>query len=516
MNASTHRRLICWLRPLAVLATTAALAALWSGYVHDPAWSAAMPSYLLHDLRTLYADWMPPDASQVHSAMAHLSIDLWNSPTFDRFALAVLVATVAATATAWAAARRIWTPIALLIAIVSTFLINVTVARIPGGYASFVEPFTRSSLEYFPGVREVGDKPIHFIETYAHLNRAHRIGHHPGTHPPGGILFLWVGHKWFDAPAAPPSLADRFSALMGNPVVRRSDDSLEHAVWFAVGFTALGVLPAWWLARTVGGAAAARRVLPLYVVAPNLVLFGATCMDGVFLVFCLAAMAAGVAAMRRGWSWVWTSLLTLLAGAMLWLASFMTFAAIGVPTVMGCYALCVGIRRPLRGAMMLARCGLVGVAFIGLQLIASHLLKYDLRAVADAAMDRDYNGLHVTGYESFALWRDLSIANAFAFVVGSGVAVCGLALTALIVSLAQTRLRGTGLPSFAPAVLLTIALMATSTLFTLETERVWMFMTPLVLIAATSQFRGRFVWSVVIALSLAQVFWLETQYNVYW
>lgn len=528
----THR-LTRWLRPLAFAGATAAVAAIWWHYGTSPELAPNLPGWVHSSwLTPLYAiPRLAPD--QVPNApMARPAVDLLTSPVFDRLLLASLVALVCAVLLATAVARRWWTPVVLLLTVLGVTATNVYVCRITNGDTSVVEPFARHGLEYNTDTQWVRDDPLAFIRDYPQLNQRGGISHHAGTHPPGGVLFLYFGKKYLASaePPPPPPVAVRqrttYERLFGGgprpqPVRRAGDQShektlLDTAVYLAIGVTSLAVLPAWWLARTIGGAAAARRLLPMYLATPNLVLYGATCMDGVFLTFCLTALAAGVAAIRTRWHALWTPLLTIVAGISLWLASFMTFAAVAVPLLMGFYAVCAGIRDWRRGANMLARCVLVGVIFIACQLVARSMLGYDLNAVVRAAMERDFSGVRVTGYESLELWRDYSIANLLAWLVGSGVAIAGLGLTAMAVALLHGRLRGGGMACFAPAVALCMLTLATSTLFTLETERVWLFLTPALLVVATTQFRGVAIWTLLITLSFVQVFWMETQYYVYW
>lgn len=300
------------------------------------------------------------------------------------------------------------------------------------------------------------------------------------------MLFLWLGGKFFGT-------------------------SLEAASWLAMVVTALGVLSAYALARIIGGAAAARRLLPLYVCAPNLILFGATCMDGVFMTFILAALVACFAAMRR-WSVVWS----IIAGALLWMAAFLTYAAVAVPLLMGCYALAIAVRRPREAMWMLARAAIVDIVFILCQLAAERWLCYDFRACAHAAMEIDLRGVRYTGYESLRIWRCQSLGNALAFTFGSGLAAASLFLVALLTRPIVRRSPPRRLRAFAVAVAVCVIALAGSTLFTLETERVWMFLTPAALIAATLAFRGTFVWFVTPVLLLAQTLVTEWYYNTWW
>ena len=433
--------------------------------------------------------------------------------TTQRLMLAMATAVVGVGLVALSVARRWPTFVCLGLALLATFSVNVLVARVPFGEQSFTSPFMRAGLEYFPDIPLVKDQPLKFIADYPKLNRRSYFGLlalHPGTHPPGGVLFLWAGDKLFGPPPAPPrpkptALQRLFGA--GDPEDDRySDRGLEAASWWAVSVTALAVIPAYVLAASVGGAAAARRLLPLYVATPNLITFGATCMDGVFLTFTLTALAAGFLAMKR-----WSIVRPIVAGVALWLATFFTYAAIAVPVLMGAYAICFGFRKPREAVRMLVRAALVGVVFVALQLAAERWLGYDLRATVEAAIRRDFAGVRMTGYESFTIWRNISLGNLLAFTFGSGLAIASLFLVALFARRVPWRAR-----AFSIAFPLAVLAMACSTLFSLEVERVWMFLTPAALIVATRAFHGWMLWIVVLALSVAQALVMEWNFNTYW
>lgn len=428
-----------------------------------------------------------------------------------RLRLAIAVILVALLALGIAVARRWPAMICVGLALVATFAINVTVARIPRGHDSFVAPFARIQMEYFGDVRLVRDDPLKFIATYPKLNRRSFNGltHHAGTHPPGGVLFLWAGDKMFaplpTPPKPKPNALQRFFGAE-DPEDVAMFRGLDEACWWAVSFSAIAVIPAFILARTIGGASAARRLLPLYLVTPNLVLFGATCMDGVFLTFTLSALAGGFVAMRR-WS-IWRPIV---AGVLLWFAAFFTYAAVAVPVLMGAYAICFGTLRPREGGRMLVRAAIVGAVFVLCQLAAQRWLGYDMRATVEAAIRRDLEGLQYTGYESFAVWRNTSLGNLLAFTFGSGLAVSALFTVAMFARRVPWRAR-----AFSIAFPLAMLALGCSTLFSMETERVWLFLTPAALVVATRAFRGVVLWVLVLALSITQVLLTEWWYSTYW
>ena len=255
-----------------------------------------------------------------------------------------------------------------------------------------------------------------------------------------------------------------------------------------------------------------------------------------FLVFNLIALAAGVAAVRRR-SFVWP----VVAGVALWVAAFMTYAAIAVPALLVCLTLADATRglirrRVARGfavtdapmrepiappaprwrgpILVVVRCVAIGVVFAGCQLVARRAIGYDLRACAESAMATDFRGLQITGYESLPLWACLSLANALALLLGSGVAAIALTLVA-IGARARHPFRGRA-TRFGLATIAAIALLSTSTLFTMETERVWLCLTPAILAAATPALRGWFLWLAVPLGLLGQTIWTEVYYYTWW
>ena len=537
-------------RPIAFVAVALATVFFWRWYRTADAWHVGIPRHFWNyglPLLPLYADPTGVDVDARHDAIV----------------VAIAAAVVSALGIAWCCARRYSTASCLLVALVGTWVTNVAVGHLRFDHKGFVEPFSRQGLEYHTDVPAVDDDPVAFIKAYPQLAAEREISHHAGTHPPGGILFLYAGEKLFAPPKIVPPTSTRVltprQIMMRRLVRARSldeppvDRTLDSAVWVAVTFTALGVLPAYWLATLAGGAASARRMLPLYVAAPNLILFGATSMDGVFLVFNLFALAAGVAAIRarsRAGAFAWP----LVAGVALWAAAFMTYAAIAVPTLLACLTIADALRHVLRrrpravevvarGAstedawrarairtleaadpsprrrirdvgFAVLRCAAVGVVFALCQLVARREIGYDLRACAESAMNVDYRGLGVTGYESRDLWACLSFANALAIWLGSGACAGALVIVGLL-SRAFRPFRGK-VARFGLATVATIALLATSTLFTMETERVWLCLTPAILIAATIAYRGTMIWLLAPLGLIAQAIWTEVYFRTWW
>jgi hypothetical protein len=400
-----------------------------------------------------------------------------------RLVTSIAITAVAVLISILAAMKRwpLW--ICLPLAFVSVIAIDVSVAQIRDGNDSFVAPYRRQGLEYFGDVPAVNDRPLQFIANYPSISSS--LSHHAGTHPPGGVLFLWLGTKLFG-------------------------ESVDAGAWWSVCFGALGIFPTYWFASTILGSLRARRVLPLYLVTPSLVIFGATSMDIVFFAFAAFSLATMFWAMRR-----LCPMRTLIAGAAFWLAAFMSFAVITLPLIAGFYALAHAIRDPRKSLKLIGRLALVGLSFIFFQAIAGLLLRYDFQLAAQAAMHRDLRGVGVTGYENFEIWRAYSVGNIAAFLFGTGIALSAAMIVGLItIPLARPLVRRR-IACLAIATPMCLIAITVSTLFTRETERVWLSVVPAMLIVAAG-LRGWVIWFLVIGLLGVQSFLTECTLYTHW
>ncbi|MFT3787148.1 MAG: glycosyltransferase family 39 protein [Tepidisphaeraceae bacterium] len=457
------RRWMPWISLLATLLGAWLGTRLWYDYdTYD--W---LTKYLRRDFGTgapLYSRWWPVDLSILAARVRLVT-------AIDAMLLTVVLLLVTQ--------YRLWPRfISTTIAVLGVVGINASVAAIRSGEASVEAPFMRTSLEYIGVVPMVNDDPLRFMREYPSLNNQLTV--HPGTHPPGGVLVLWAGSKLFGP-------------------------SVFAATWLAIGFGALFILPARALARTVAGPAAMRRATLLCLVAPNLVLLGATSMDAVFNAFLLTALALGVIAVKK--QSIWRSIV---AGIALWLAAFMTFTAVLVPVLVTLYAVLSGPWRWLRRGLAVA---VIGLTFLACQQLSLHLIGYDFFACVRAAMERDEMSVRMTGYESFEIWSSVSVSNLAAVVFGGGLALIGPVVVAFFRSAvrpwkSQAR--------FALAAILGLLVLCGSTCFTLETERVLITMTPALIVAASTVLRGRILMAIVLLLLSAQTIWTELNLYTHW
>jgi methylthioxylose transferase len=387
------------------------------------------------------------------------------------------VATVAiAIAVAWQLAkrvRRVW--VVVIICCLLAFVVNVMVARIDKGHASIIEPFSRTRLEYFGDVPRVRDDPIQFIQDYHRINP--RLSLHAGTHPPGAVVLLWCNSKLFGK-------------------------SIEAASFAAIILGALCVVPAYGLVCAWLGNAIARRSLPMMLVTPSLVILGATSMDAVFLLFTLIAMWAGAVALGPTTSGVSRLIRIVWAGIALFIATFFTFASI----VAVVWFVCVWLTRPnWRGAINITS---VGIVFVLVGLLA-YAWGYDMPQVIAAALHRDHRAMGDSGASSMLLYFQWSVGNGLAFLFGTGLAISAAMLTQIVSP--HARVRRTAI-----AMVLTLLALSSSTLFSFETERVWLPLAVTMVACGASSLRHARIRFLIVVLCAVQTLLTQYYLNTWW
>jgi hypothetical protein len=447
---------------LTLLAIAALLCACW-GYRQSDWLIESLPRHMTQGIAQsdrlvpLYADPKP--------------VDLTDELVRDRLIVAAAVmfgVTVLFRRLSLARVTLRAVPAVLCLMTVGLVAVNASVARVRGDRA-LTEPFNRPGLEYFHDTRRVRDDPLAFVERYHQLGP--RLSHHAGTHPPGPVLFLWA------------------IARVGGP-------SIETAAWAAIVAGAMVVFPAYALARTAMPRSRSLRLVGLLAAVPSIVLFGATSMDAVFLTLTTAALALGVRALKRpGFTSV------ALAGAGLWVACFFTFASVIVPI----FLIWLSIVSRSRSRMLATLA--IGAVFVGCQIVARWAIGYDMPAVVEQAVTRDLHGLGVTGFESAQMWIGLGLANVLAFLLGSGIALSGAYLAG------ATQRGSRSLQRWWNALALTTLTLGFSTLFTLETERVWLPMAVAMALVVVGLKRDG--WWVVVLLA-GQTLVSEAMLRVWW
>ena len=362
--------------------------------------------------------------------------------------------------------------------------IDTAVAMIDGGLRALVEPYTRTGLEYYGDVPKV--KGVReFLRDYVKIFDT--LSGHSQTHPPGGVLFLWLVSKLFGR-------------------------GLVQAAFSTIAFTSLTVIPVYLLARQLYGEETARKALGLFLITPNMVMFTATAMDGPFSLFPILSVYLFYKAL-----WSGKELLAIPTGIALGFGMLMNYTT----TIIGLFfavttALALAIERE-RFKIALKVCLIAGATFVLFYLFLHLWSGFNPLAAFWMSYKKDERAMG-TGYESFGRYFNISIANLFAFLIGVGIPSTTVWLHEISHQL-RRLIRRESADLYVLSSLLTLLLTSFSTLFTLEVERIWIFMVPFVIIPVArhlcEQHRGWEFYAVAGLLCL-QLLLSEIFLYTYW
>ena len=385
--------------------------------------------------------------------------------------------------------RLIW------IAFVCFLAITVSVALIDGyreyeeegeekRVLALLEPYTRTSLEYYGDVPRVDELGLrNFLRDYSKPELFERLSGHTRTHPPGGVIFLWI-----------------FSKIIGY--------NLVSASLISILFTALTVVPLYRLGERLYGEKVARYSLLLFLITPNFVMFTGTSMDGPFSVFPILSLYLFYEARARetGPDEVWYNFrpYSLLMGLSLALGMFMTYSTV----IVGVFLCIVPLLERKKFVQYLKVLLFSGVGFIGFYLLLFILTGFRPIEALVASIEKDEMGMG-TGYESVGRYLHLSFANLFAFLICVGLPITTLWLRQIISTIAEWRrdalpseqgtyarripwiLQHEKLDAFVIGFLITLLFFTFSTLFTMEVERIWILMVPFFVIPVAKHLETR-------------------------
>ena len=452
-------------------------------------------------------------------------VPLYAQPSFD-LSLWILPALVVCAGFLYLCHRYISSDVSdsrlMGVAIVCFIAINVSVAQIDGyreiGPAddkqrilTLLEPYTRTSLEYYGDVPRVDELGIRrFLRDYSKPEVFDTLSGHTRTHPPGGVLFLW-------------------------PVSKLFGYNLISASLITILFTALTVIPIYRLAEMLYGSKVARYALLLFLITPNFVMFTGTSMDGPFSVFPILSIYLFYLAREREMvpdqKWYEFRPYSLLTGLALALGMFMTYSTV----VVGVFLCVIALLERQRFVQYLKVLIFAGAGFIGFYLLLFVLTGFRPIEALWAAIKKD-ESLMGTGYESVGRYFHLSFANLFAFLIGVGLPITTVYLRQLVATISEWRqtalapeqesgasrtpwiLRHENADTFVIGFLMTLLFFTFSTLFTMEVERIWIFMVPFFVIPVAKHLTARplsdLYW--VIGILVAQLIIGEVLLYTYW
>jgi Dolichyl-phosphate-mannose-protein mannosyltransferase len=350
----------------------------------------------------------------------------------------------------------------LPVSIALFFAIGTSVSMIDGYIATYdrtlqpavLYPYTQPFASYADVPRVETKGPASFLRNFPRRQLNDVMANHSRTHPPGPVLFLWVVSRLFGPGLVPAWLA-------------------------TVLFGSLATIPVFFVARDLYGETVARRALALFLLVPSVILFTTTSMDGPMMVFLVATIWVFLRATAEGARW-WLG--AILSGLALALASFMTYTASFLLLFFGVIAVLAFLAdRPRfwRIVRIVPISALSALAFYGALYLA---VGYDPIAALQRAVWAN-NELVGTGHGTFVQYIHVSLANLFAFLFGMGFAL--VAVWLLQVKAAARRARAGGEADlFVLAFPISLLVVTFSALYTLEVERIWMFMALMPTLAA--------------------------------
>ena len=382
-----------------------------------------------------------------------------------------------------------------LISIGFFLTISISVAMIDGyrevagrQLPAFQEPYTRTNYEYYGDVPKVDQVGLwSFLRDYAKPELFSTLSGHAQTHPPGGILFLWIVSKLFGY--------NLLAASLGSVV-----------------FTSLTVVPIYLLAKALYGELIGRYALALFLIIPNFVMFTGTSMDGPFSLFPILSLylfykgRESERAMRYG----------VLTGLSLSCGMLMTYSTVFIGLFFSIVLLLTLILDRGRFRYTLTLLLIAGVTFIVFYLLMFLSTGFNLFEALQVSIRKDSARLG-TGYETIELYLHLSVGNLFAFLIGVGIPVTTVWLRQIAKTIREARC-GKPIDIYVIGYLISLLVISFSALFTMEVERVWIFMAPFVLIPAAKYLSQRgiadFYW--VAGLLCLQLVLFEVTLYTYW
>ncbi len=396
--------------------------------------------------------------------------------------------------------RRAW----LAGSLGGAFVLELAVAALAGGPRTWQAPLAVVG-EYPGAVAQVGPIPT-FLRDFP--ERVPALPDFAAQHPPGATLFyVLVSRAWPGlGGAAVATVAVACLGLLVVAALARDEFSERRSrIWGARhGALSPRVIEARHPGVSGAPAIGERWAVVCWALAPAVVLYAATSADAMWApLLAAAALAAHRGLERRSLPW------TLAGGALLWMASMMTFAAVLVLPFLAVRAIGAALGQGSMGWRWVARWAAATTAAV---LVLAALLwlatGYDVFATVQA-VNHFWSTAPGTRTRSWLAW---SLGDLVAFA-----AILGVPLTAGLVVGAWSALRRRAWWSFEVATLSSLLAGALWGHTKGEVERMWQFLVPFAVVVAVRQLlRWRAGMPVVAAMLLAQTVAIQLLFFTRW
>ena len=383
----------------------------------------------------------------------------------------------------------------ILISFVCFIAINISVAQIDGfreigteeepkRISALLEPYTRSGLEYYADVPYIDELGLRvFLRDFSKTELFEKLSGHTRTHPPGGVVFLWF-----------------VSQIFGH--------NLVSASLLSIFFTAIVIIPFYKLSERLYGEKVALYALLLFLITPNFVMFTTTSMDGPFSVFPILSLYLFYEARERETAPDITletfRPYSLLTGISLAFGMFMNYTTV----VIGVFLCVIALLERSRFVQYLKVLAFAATGFIGFYLLLYVVTGFQPFDALWAAIKKDEGGMG-SGFETIDRYLHLSFANLFAFLIGVGIPITVVWIRQLVSTgrewkqVAMSSNNGDGrqgiswvldiekADTFVIGFVITLFYFTFSTWFTMEVERIWIFMVPFFVIPVANYLTER-------------------------
>ena len=205
-----------------------------------------------------------------------------------------------------------------------------------------------------------------------------------------------------------------------------------------------------------------------------------------------------------------------LTGISLGCGMLMTYATVFISLFFSVVMLFTLILERSRFRRTLTLLLITNVTFTAFYLLMFLFTGFNLLEALQASIRKDRATLG-TGYETIGLYFQLSVANLFAFLIGIGIPMTTVWLRQVVRTIRCGR-RSEPIDIYIIGYPISLLAIAFSTLFTMEVERIWIFMAPFIVIPVAKHLNHRgiadFYW--VAGLSCLQLVLFEVTLYTYW
>ena len=342
----------------------------------------------------------------------------------------------------------------LLVSLGLVFFFDIFLASTNNGFIYAIShPFLSTPYEYYADLPKIKGLRS-FIRDY--VSMMPNLSHHANTHPPGGDVFLYIVERTF-----------------GKGVIRAS--------LISILVTNLSLIPFYLTAKLFLDRLLSRLAVMLWILTPNIAIYSATCMDGVFMFFLLWPFYFFFKFLIQNKNMV---LLAVVNGIALSIAMFMTFSA----TYQGLFFIIMAgtllYKKQQNWKRVLSFIIISGLTFCTIYVLGFYLTGYNILDCLDRARDKDMMsyGSPLREWRIYLLSRTSNFAGFFLF---SGFATSWLWFKYLF---KKEGAKGNGnkmLRYCIYAFIITLLEMNLGGLYFFETGRVWIFLVLFMILPVT-------------------------------